>query len=340
MSLKTIHSKDYHNLLNNVIENELAVTQSDNQVLWVQMGSQLEIEGIEKIQISTLVRKDIEDILWKKQFKDYMSREDYRYTNSKYFEVMKENGWTNPYMARNINLDPRMDQKIIPSKNPDMTNLCKDIIEVAKTLRDKSRSIDSLDITFGKKEMKEFYKQRKTIINNCKNAIDSKTKVPKNTELFLLEYLATIMGSVNKCAEIFMEQNLIRLKKQLTISVRTGKPVPFFTLKQATKFQKGGKQSQLNILKPKTRETALYGDYSGVQCTCGSWRVRDKQDSNDLECYDCDKVLPKGHISKCISCQIPLYKERLVWMVKHNNKCENCEVKNDLPQELILYAKS
>ena len=127
-----------------------------------------------------------------------------------------------------------------------------------------------------------------------------------------------------------MEQNLIHLKKQ-------GK---FFTLKQATKFQKGSKQSQLIILKPNSRETALYGGYSGVQCTCNSWRVRTRQDDNKLECYDCDKVMPQGHISKCEHCQIPLYKERLTWMVKHHNECQNCETKNDLPEELIVYAKS
>ena len=334
MSLKIIHSKDYHNLLNNVIENELVTNQTNNEILWVAMGTELEIEGIEKIQISTLVRKDIENILWKKQFKDYISREEYRYTNSKYFEVMKENGWTNPYMARNVNLDPSVDHgnSSINTKNNDIIELCYDVIDVCRTMIDKLKNEDvlSFEDVFDKKIMKEFYKQRRTIINNCKNAIDSKTKVPKNTELFLLEHLATVLGSTNKCAEVFMEYNLTLLKEQ-------GK---FFTLKQATKFQKGGKQSQLNILKPKTRDVAVYLDYTGVQCTCGSWRVRDKSDSHNLECYDCNKVLPHGHISKCSNCQIPLYKERLAWMVKHNNKCENCETKNDLPEELIVYAKS
>jgi len=167
-------------------------------------------------------------------------------------------------MARHV--DPNEDQgnSSIYSANPNMTNLCNEIIEVSKTLRDKSRSAESLDVVFGSKEMDEFYKQRCAIIDNCKNAIDNKTKVPKNTELFLLECLSTILGSVNKCAQVFMEQNLIRLKEQ-------GK---FFTLKQATKFQRGGKQSQLDILKPISRDTALYLNCSGVQCTCGSWMIQ------------------------------------------------------------------
>ena len=314
IGLQVQRSKDYYRLLNNVVDNELVTNEyANNKTLWVAMGNELEIQGMEKTRISTIIRKDIEDILYEKKFKEYMPREEYKWHNGNFWIVTKSNGWTDPSMARHVSV-PNADQEnsSIYAANPDMTNLCNEIIEVSKTLRDKSRSIEPLDVVFGKKEMDEFYKQRYVIIDNCKNAIDSKTKVPKNTELFLLECLSTVLGSVNKCAQVFMEQNLIRLKEQ-------GK---FFTLKQATKFQRGGKQSQLEILKPKTRDTALYLNCSGVQCTCGSWNVKNKNDSNDLECYDCEKVLPRGHISKCRHCQVPLYKERLEYMIKHNNKCD------------------
>jgi len=336
-SQKLLHrSRDYSNLLNNIIENELTITSSNNEVLWVAMGNELETHGVEKSQISTIVRKDIEDRLWEEQFKTEYTREDYRYCNSKYYEVMKSNGWTNPFMARNTNgnLDPRMEQdnSSINTRNNDMIILCDDIIDICKTIKDKSKDDGTppFEESFGEKKMKEFYKQRRTIINNCKNSIDNKTKIPKNTEIFLLECLATILGSTNKCAQIFMEQNLIHLKEQ-------GK---FLTLKQATKFQKGMRQSQLFILKPTSRDQALFLDYTGVQCTCTSWRVRQRLDSYKLECYDCDSILPPSHISKCNNCQIPLYKERLLYMINNKNKCENCETRNDLPEELIQYAKS
>jgi len=324
-------SKDYSNLLENVIENELNIEIPNNEVLWVAMGNELEIQGIEKIQISTLMRKDIEDKLYEKQFKEFMTREEYKWHNGTYWLVTKRNGWTDPSMARNT-LDPAQDQpnSSINTPNRDMIELCYDIIDVCRTIVDKSKIIEPLEDKFGEKIMNEFYKQRTTMINNCKNAIDNKTKVPRNTELFLLECLATVLGNTNKCAKVFMEQNIINLTEQNK----------FLTLKQATKFQKGNRQSQLNILKPISRDTALFLDYSGVQCTCGSWRVRDKAESNNLECYDCDKVLPPGHISKCEHCQIPLYKERLAWMVKHKNKCQNCDTRNNLPDELIQYANS
>jgi len=332
MSQTIQRSKDYSNLLKNVIENELNTHITNNEVLWVAMGNELEIQGLEKTQISTVMRKDIEDMLYEKQFKEFMPREDYKWHNGTYWLVTKRNGWINPDMARH--LDPTQDQtnSSINTRNRRMVLLCYDIIYICRTMIEKSKAEDFklLEDIFGTKTMKEFYEQRKAVINNCKNAIDTKTKVPKNTEIFLLECLATVVASTNKCAEVFMEQNLIRLKEQ-------GK---FFTLKQASKFQRGGKQSQLNILKPISRDTALYLDCSGVQCTCGGWRVRDKPDSKDLECYDCGKILPQGHISKCEHCQIPLYKERLIWMVKHKNKCQNCDTANDLPEELVQYANS
>ena len=329
MSLKLSHSKDYYNLLNNVIESELTAIISNNETLWVAMGNQLEIEGVNKSQISTIVRKDIEDKLWEKEFKSEYSREDYRYCNTKYFEVMKDNGWTNPFMARNKKLDPQTDQEIVPYVNPKMKVVSCDLINLCKILINKSKDGISFEDVFGEKKMNEFYKQMHTVINNCKNAIDHKTKVSKNTELFLLECLSTILGSVNKCAQIFMEQNLIRLKEQ----------GGFLTLKQANKFQKGMKQSQLHILKPTSRDESLFLDYVGVQCECGSYRVRQKLDSYKLECYDCNNIIQSSHISKCTCCRIPLYKERLLHIVK-TGKCENCDDTVDLPQGLIEYAKS
>ncbi len=330
MSQGISRSSDYSNLLDNVIENELNPNLPNNEELWVAMGSELEIQGVVKTQISTIMRKDIEDELYEKQFKEFMPREDYKWHNGSYWLVTKRNGWTNPEMARNTS-DPNKDQKnsSINTPNGNMIELCYDIIDICRTIIEKSKDINPLEIIFGKKDMEEFYTQRSTIINNCKNAIDSKTKVPKNTEIFLLECLATVVASTNKCAGVFMQQNLSHLKQQNK----------FLTLKQATKFQKGMKQSQLNILKPITRDTALFLDYSGVQCVCGSWRVRNRADPKKLECYDCDKVLPLGHISKCQHCQIPLYKERLLYMIKHKNKCPICNTKNDLPDELINYAK-
>lgn len=332
MSQATTHSKDYQNLLDNIIENEISIQITNQKALWIAMGNELEIEGVDTSQISTIVRKDIEDKLWETQFKDQIPREEYRYNSSHYFRVMKSAGWTNPYMARNTNddnLDPLGDQKIVPHNNKPMRTISYDIINLCKIVIDKSKDCTPFDEIFGEKQMSEFYLQMHTMINNCKDAIDSKTKVPRDTEVFLLGYLSTVVGNVNKCAELFMKNNLTHLKEQGT----------HLTSKQATKFQKGMKQSQQFILKPIDRDTAIYEGYTGIQCTCNSWRTRPTENRNGIECYDCDVITTGVYIAKCTSCYTPLYKKRLLHIVK-TGKCKNCDEPVDLPPSLVEYAKS
>lgn len=331
MSQKSLHSKDYQNLLYNLVENELLIKPSNIAELWIKMGEALEFEHIPKIQISTIIRKDIEEKRF--QIQKDKPREECKYHSGYYFDTMRNHGWINPEMARNTkdDFDPLKDQKIVPCNNPDMKAVCYDIINLCRILIDKSKDGISFEDTFGEKQMNEFYKQMRTVLNNCKNAIDNKTKVPKNTEVFFLECLSIVTGSVNKCAQVFMEQNLKRLKKQ-------GK---FFTTKQASKFQKGGKQSKQIILNPTDRDQAIFLDYIGVQCECGSYRIRQKDNSYKLECYDCDRTMPQenGHVSKCDGCKIPLFKERLVHIVK-TKKCDNCDQVVHLPPSLIEITKS
>jgi len=258
-----------------------------------------------------------------------MSRKEYKWHNGKYWSVTKKNGWTDPIMARNVDPDEDQDNSSIYTPNKDMKKLCNDIINVCRIMRSKSKEYKPFEDVFGEKQMGEFYHQAHALVDNCNSGLDHKTKVPINTESILLEYVATIVGSISTCVKKFME---IRIENM-------GNQGKFLTLKQLTKFQNGGKQSQLNLLKPPTRDTALYLKYWGIQCICKSWRVREKQNSNKLECYDCNKIIPKAHVSKCSYCHIPLYKERLLYMVKHKNRCKDCGSYNDLPEELVLVAK-
>ena len=326
-------SKDYHNYLNTVTENIInIVPDSANQELWIKMGNQLEIDSVPKEMISTIMRKDIEQILYDKIYHEFGPREDYKWHNGTYWLVTKNHGWINPEMARNVsndNVDPSRIKEIVPHNNKELKAISYDLINLCRIIIDKSKDCESFESIFGEKQMSEFYKQSHTAINNCKDAIDSKTKVPKNTEIFLLGYLSTVIGNVNKCVELFMENTLSHLKKQ-------GK---FFTTKQASKFNKGMKQSQQFILKPIDRDTAIYEGYTGIQCSCGSFRTRPTQNLNGLECYDCDKIITGAYIAKCTHCYTPLYKKRLLHIVE-TGKCKNCNEKVDLPPILIEYAKS
>lgn len=329
MSLKLNHSKDYYNLLENAVENELKPNEiTTNEHLWNKMGDQLEIEGITREATSTIIRKDIEDKIYDQEYKDYIPREEYKWHSGYFYRTMKKQKRT---FASNLNSNTtpsgELDNSSINTQNYSMLLLCDNLIDILRTIKEKSKSKDckELEIIFGKKEMTEFYRQQNTMIDNIKNSIDNKTKIPKNTELFLLECLATVMGNTNKCGQVFQKIIMAHMEEQRK----------FLTQKQATKFQTGGKQSQLFLLKPTSRDFAIYEGYTGVQCTCGGWRVRPKLDhTTDWECYDCDKIIPKQHIPKCSCCQIPLYTDRIQHIIK-TGKCDNCNEKIELPQVLI-----
>jgi len=287
------------------------------------MGNQLEIEGIAKNLTSPIIRKDIEDKIYEQEYKDYIPREEYKWHSGYFYRTMKTLGRS----KSNLTITPSEggDNSSINTQNDKMLSLCDNIIDICRTIKEKSKDCKPLEDIFGKKEMTEFYRQQNTMMENCKNAIDNKTKIPKNTELFLLECLATVMGNTNKCGQIFQKIIMTHMEEQNK----------FLTQKQATKFQTGGKQSQLYLLKPTSRDFAIYEGYTGVQCTCESWRVRPKLDhTTDWECFDCEKIIPKQHIAKCSCCQIPLYTDRIQHIIK-TGKCDNCNEEIELPQVLI-----
>lgn len=299
--------------------------------IYANLMDQLEIDGYVKNQISIIGQRIIiekkQNILKSKGLNtDELKKVG---IGSWWFEVAHDKQCIDSFYSRNTKVDPQPDQKIVPLNNHNMKILCYDIIHVCKILIDKSKYCKSFEDTFGEKQMREFYKQTYAMINNCKDAIDKKTKVPRNTEIFLLEYLSTVLGNVNKCAELFMKNNLLRLKEQGV----------FLTTKQASKFLNGGKQSKQFILKPIDRDTAIYERYTGIQCTCGGWRVRPTQNLNGLECFDCNKITTGVYIAKCTNCSTLLYKKRLLHIVK-TGKCKNCSEPVDLPPILIEYAKS
>ena len=142
--------------------------------------------------------------------------------------------------------------------------------------------------------------------------------------IILLE--AATASSITKAGETFQTLKLQEYHK-------LGKHL---TSKQIGKFQEGIIPECASIFKPDSRETALFGKFSGFQCSkCKSWRVTGHPSS--LCCIDCNHIFKEKSINKCWHCQIPLYKERLVHIVK-TGRCEECNNENILPEELLNYA--
>ncbi|KKN75431.1 hypothetical protein LCGC14_0380520 [marine sediment metagenome] len=306
-------------------------SDATKETTWISMGNELEITGFPNDQISTLMKRSIEDRIWELEYKELeISREEYTWHSGHFYRVMKKNDWTN--QERNFReVPPReLENSSINTPNKQAIHLLFHIEEICKITSKKLKEQEELGIFFDQKNVKEFYQQQSTIIKNMNDAFDDKTKVSINTEQILLHCLATALGSLSNGAEHYMEKRIELFKEQNK---------KLLSPKQAIKFQRGEKISKLPLLKPRTRDTAIFLGYYGVQCVCGSWRVRPKSDSDEVECYDCDKSFSAKTVSKCRYCQIPLYKEDLLHIIK-TKKCENCDTEIKLPQEVINYALS
>lgn len=301
--------------------------------IWLKLATQLEVENIPKHQISTIGKKIIIEKK-KEQLKKLnisQQRIDEVTISGWWREVMSDEGYTDSKFDSSGATEPSPENSSLNSNNPDMVDLLYDIKEVCSIAITKAKEYQNFEEIFGQKETREYYKQLRTIIKNCKYAFDGKTKVPENTEHLLLQCIAVSSGSIAEGGVMFMKARTTLLEEQRD---------ELLTTKQLSKFQNGDKISTLPLLKPTSRDPAVFLDYLGIPCPkCGFFSVRKKTDSSSSECYDCNNTFTHKTVAKCRYCQIPLYKENLLHIV-NTGKCENCNTENILPDELIEYAKS
>ena len=333
------HSRDYYHYLGkvidkiieneNVIKNDINSDKSTNftvnQLEWVNMAGQLEMEGIAKHNFSVIIRKDIEEQLWQKYYQD-IPREEFSWRPGNYWRFANKQGWTNHDHARNVKSDSQGSQEnsSINTPNKNMVDIFNQIKEICNLGIEKIKNFPEFEELFNKKELLEFYNQQEIIISNCKDGIDNKTKIPERLELLFHLCIAAQSGLNNGVIFYFNE----RLK--LFIDQRK----KLLTAKQATKYLKGGKVSTLPLLRHFTRDSAIFGGKFGVQCNCGSWMV-DQIQGNTVECFDCSLKFTAATLTKCRCCQNLLFKDELLYIEKTGN-CEICNTSINLPKELLV----
>lgn len=305
--------------------------ERDNNSLkqsWIKLADQLELEGIPKHKISTVGKQII--IQKKKEYLEKLNvsqeKLDAISISGWWYDVMNEQGCTDPHYSH-IATDTERQNSSINTKlpNQEMIDIFMDIKEICNLGIDKAKNIKEFEELFDKKETREFYKQQRVFISNCKDVLDDKTKIPVNTELLFIECVTIAEGGLNNAVKLFHKTRMQLLDDQ-------GKKL--ITAKQTAKYLNGDKASKLPLLKPNSRDSAIFGKYFGVKCECGSWRIRIKNEGNKVECFDCDLEFIAKTLSKCTYCQTPLYTENLQHILK-TNRCENCNTEITLPDELI-----
>lgn len=300
---------------------------------WLELASQLETESIPKHKISTIAKKIIIEKKKEQLKKLNTSQQELdEVTISGWWRtVMSDNGYTDQKFNSSEATEPSPENSSLNTNNQGMIDIFSYIKQICDIGIIKAKEMKPFEDIHGKKITREFYKQSMSIINNCKYAFDGKTKIPTNTEQVILECIAVASGDLTDGGVMYMKTRTKLLEEQKK---------DILTTKQLSRYQNGDKISTLDLFKPHSRDYAIFLDYLGIQCVaCDGWRIRKKQDSSDVECYDCGKQFSAKTVTKCRYCQTPLYKEQLQHIVK-TGKCENCNTENHLPEEIIAYAES
>ena len=299
---------------------------------WLKLATQLQTENIPKYKISTIGKKIIieEKRERLKKLNAPQQQIDDVTISGWWYDVMNEVGCIDSHYSH-VATDAERENSSLNTNNQGMIDIFSYIKQICDIGIVKAKEMQPFEDIFGKKITREFYKQTMSIVNNCKYAFDGKTKVPTNTEQVLLQCIAAASGDLTDGGVMYMKARTKLLKQQKK---------DILTTKQLSRYQNGDKISDLYLLKPHSRDTAIFLDYLGIQCIrCDSWRIRKNPKPSNVECYDCGEQFIAKTAATCRFCQTPLYKEQLQHIVK-TGKCDICNKENNLPEELVIYAKS
>ena len=292
-------------------------------------------EGVPKHHVSKTVLSMLDDEFYRimKEKNENITRKEARINRSQYFLVSSRSDYSDPNQKRNTKeFDPSTDQEnssIYTDRNAGLVNFTKLIKESCNIIIQKLKDENTEDIEskFSEKEIKEFLDQQNALITSMTAVFDEKTKVEKSSENVLLDLLIS-EASVGHAASLYMRHRLEKTEK-----IRN-----FLSKKQALKYQKTNAASQLHILQPHDRDTALMLDCVGQQCPkCRSWKTRVTEDDRHMAvCIDCEAKFGIRTIPKCMYCFKLWYAEDLKEIIS-TGKCTNanCQREIDLPKSIL-----
>lgn len=305
-------------------------SEKDNDLLkksWLVLANQLHSENIPKHEISKLGKK----IIIEKK-KEYLRKinaplvQINEVTLSGWWgEVMAEYGFTNQKHNTSIATAPSPENSSLKVTNQETIDILLKMKDIINLGIDKFQHMEQLETIYGEKETQEFYNQTNAFLDNCKDALDDKTKIPTVMQFTFIKLLVNAEAGLNNAVKLFYKTRLHLLFDQGNKLIST---------KQASKFLNGDKACNLPLLKHYDRETAVFGKCFGAQCKCGSYMVRSKSGDNHVECFDCENQFVADTISKCPNCHDLLLDPQIRHIIE-THKCINCNIDIDLPQSVI-----
>ena len=325
-------SKDFELLAVKAVDEELLSTPSASLGdFYKKCFDQAEIDGVPKTQISKIVRTELNAIKRDKILKanPNATESECLINHSWYSKIAKECGVVEEYnLTNNSNqIPPTVLQNSSSNLNTEfieeireLRGACDLIMFALKNLKNDSGDPIEIKKLLTAKQYANFMEELKTNIMIIRTTFDEKTKVPQNTHNLFKACIA-IEAGLNAACKSYMAQRVLLLNKNST----------FITNKQTNKFRNNEEPNILALYTPKTRDEAIYQNYYGVQCKCGSWRVKVKVGGNsNVQCIDCDAMFKGKTVSFCNYCQTPLYDD-IIKKIKKTGKCPECKTEVILP---------
>ena len=316
-----------NNLAEQVANEELKKTENFDtlKTFYRNLMHQLEMDGIEKIKISTVGKKIVLEKKRAIKKEEGASEEEIKNLSigTWWFIVAKEENNIDPFYSHGEDASQlkRGNSSLseIEEENYECINLIYDTITFLKDIAlpklKENNFISLLDNTNNKVAL-AFHDWR-SHLDMAQSFFDHKEKIPVNTQHILLHAIGTYSSNNEAAEEYFkLRDNAHKL-----------------TGKQISKYRSGQIKTKLDIFNPQNRTTAILWNYFGAQCTkCNSWKVLKIKILNNVKCMDCDNIFEAKTISRCNYCRFPYFEEEIDY-VKKERSCPNC--KEELPEYLI-----
>ena len=291
---------------------------------WVEIGKFFETNGVPAYKIPMKIITEVHGKLHK-----IPGYEEVQINNGHFYRTMKTQLWGTKLPKSDPNPPKGDGDSSINTENEDLLKFIQDLRECGRIIEQSVKEATvSLD-----KWTKDLGRDLEQSLKIIRDTMDDKQKIPPNTHTMFKAVLAEHAG-IYAIAKAY----------QLTRYEHISQVEAWLTKKQLKKFENGEEPNILEIFQPKSRDMAVFMDWYGMPCKCGSWRVESLyNDKHEIKCYDCGNVFEGKTATHCKHCQVPLYNEDIKIILEHSafkkgnrqrtGNCPSCGTELRVPED-------
>ena len=298
MSGGAIGNDGYDELVRRAADEELAGGESDHdrkkRAIWEEMGSRLEDRGVPSRQIGKRVRRSIEDELERREGVRISVYSGY------FYQVMRANNWAiHPKSA---------DGEIAGEQNGfasgvdhALADAIETCMEALRSARDSADGIDLRDLLGDRYGVFRWELEGHSAM--LSDMANMRTKVPASLQMTFRRIMAAESGMISIAAAFHEAKGAMLAEMRRSHTA-------WLTSKQAGKIRDCLEPAMVPLVRPRTREMAIFLGWYGLSCpSCGSWLVQESADggASDLACHDCGARFRGYTVAHCPRCRHPMY---------------------------------